>query len=439
MKIVIIGSNAAGMTFAAKYKRNNPSHDVIAFEKRDYVSFGGCGLPYFAGQLFESEQTMIARTVEKTIESGIDLRINHEVIDVDFNTKEITYKHQGKKHKETYDRLLISTGANPIVPNFGTYDQSKVTTLVSMADGHKLRELLADKTNKKVAIIGGGFIGLEVMDSAVHLGKEVALIERESTIMSRQFSPEILSDVQEQIRAQGINLLTQTSVQSISDAEQGYEIVTDNGKVQADVIVLAIGFSPNTGFIDIDKLANGAIIVDQYGKTNIEDVYAAGDCATIYNQVLNQQMYLPLATSANKQGRMIADHLSGKETKFKGMLASSALKVLDYELACTGINEEQAKLAEIDYKTVFIKDKNQTAYYPGQEDIYLKIVYRASDKVIIGAEMAGKKGVVGRIDALAVAIHSGITTDELGYIDFCYAPPFARTWDVLNVAGNVAK
>lgn len=439
MKTVIIGSNAVGMTFAAKYKRNNPDHEVVAFEKRDYVSFGGCGLPYFAGQFFEKDSTMIARTVEKTIESGIDLRINHEVVDIDFDQKIVKVINNGQEMEEKYDKLLIGTGAKPIVPDFGTYNEAAVTTLVSMADGHKLRELLADKTKENIVIIGGGFIGLEVMDSAHHLGKNVTLIERESSIMSRQFNPELTDVVEQEITNAGIKLLTNTAVERISDTKDGYIVATDKNEIKADVIVIAIGFKPNTEFINLDKLANGAIITDENGLTSQKDVYAAGDCATVYNKVLAKQVYLPLATVANKQGRMIADHMSGKKTMFKGMLASSCLKVLDYEMACTGVTEQEAISNGIDVKTVFIKDKNQTGYYPGQEDIYVKLVYREEDNVIIGAQMIGKKGVVGRIDAMAVAIHSQITTEELGYIDFCYSPPFARTWDVLNVAGNVAK
>ncbi len=438
-KTIIVGSNAAGMTFAAKYKRSNPDHEVIAFEKRDYVSFGGCGLPYYVGQCFDSQDTMIARSVEATINSGIDLRINHEVVGIDFASKTVTVLNNEQEFKETYDQLLIATGANPIVPDFGNYKHDKVTTLVSMEDGNKLRDLLSDDANQNIVVIGGGFIGLEVMDSAHHLGKNVTLIEREKTIMSRQFSPEMIEVVQEEIKAAKINLMLDTAVEAIEDHQGGYQVHTSNGQIDADVIVIAIGFRPNTDFINLDKLPNGAIIADKNAKTSVKDVYAVGDCATIHHQVLDKQVYLPLATVANKQGRNLADYLSNKPTYLKGMLASSCLKVLDYELACTGISEQEAKLNNIDYKTVMIKDKNQTDYYYGQEDIYVKLVYRSEDNVLLGAEMLGKKGVVGRIDALAVAIHSELTTMELGFIDFCYAPPFARTWDVLNVAGNVAK
>ncbi len=439
MKTVIIGSNAAGMSFAAKYMRNNPSHDVIAFEKRDYVSFGGCGLPYFAGKFFDDTETMIARSVDKTIASGIDLRINSEVNQIDFKAKQITYNNGESNQVESYDQLIISLGAKPIVPDFGEYDKTGVTTLVSREDGIKLRELFSDNTKQNVAIIGGGFIGLEVMDSAHHLGKNVTLIEREEHVMSRQFSPEMITEVENEIKTKQINLMTNTTVKQISDENGAYVIETDNGLVNADVIVMAIGFKPNTDFIDLEKTANGAILVDKYSKTSEPDVYAIGDCATIYDQVLQKQVYLPLATSANKQGRMVADYLSGNNTFFKGMLASSCLKVLDYELACTGMSEMTAINNQIEYKTVKITDKNQTDYYPGQESINVKLVYRKADNVLLGAEMIGKKGVVGRIDALAVAIQAQMTTNELGYIDFCYAPPFARTWDILNVAGNVAK
>ncbi len=440
MKTVVIGSNAAGMSFAAKYKRNNPTHDVIAFEKRDYVSFGGCGLPYFAGNYFSDQERLIARTVEKTIASGIDLRINSEVININFSDQKITYLHAGEEKQENYDQLIISSGANPFIPNFGNYSHDKVTTLVSMADGIKLRELLMDDKNKNIAIIGGGFIGLEVMDSAHHLGKNVTLIEREQTIMSNQFSSEMIAKVETEMKSAGINLLTSTAVEIIMDNQDGnYQIHTTAGLIEADVIVMAIGFKPNTEFIEIDKIPNGAIKTDKFGKTNFDHVYAIGDCATIYDQVQDKMVYLPLATSANKQGRMLADHLSGKQTFFKGMLGSASLKVLDFELACTGMNERAAQKAEIEYQVVKITDMNQTNYYPGQEVVDVKLVYRKDDKVIIGAEMIGKKGVVGRIDALSVAIHAGITTNELGYIDFTYAPPFARTWDILNVVGNVAK
>ncbi len=439
MKTIIIGSNAAGMSFAAKYKRNNPTHDVIAFEKRDYVSFGGCGLPYFAGNFFESTDTMIARSVDQTIASGIDLRVNAEVNDVDFKAKKISYQSNGKMKSESYDQLIISLGANPIVPNFGEYNKDAVTPLVSKADGIKLRSLLNDEQKQNVAIIGGGFIGLEVMDSAHHLGKNVTLIEREEHIMSRQFSSEMIEQVESEIKESGINLMTNTAVEAIKDSVNGYEVMTNNGTINADIIVMAIGFKPNTDFINLDKIANGAILVDQYSRTSEKDVYAVGDCATIYDQVQQKQVYLPLATSANKQGRMVADYLSNKPIYFKGMLASSCLKVLDFELACTGMNEQTAIKNQVEYKTIKISDKNQTDYYPGQVSVDVKLVYRKTDNVLLGAEMIGKKGVVGRIDALAVAIQSGITTNELGYIDFCYAPPFARTWDILNVAGNVAK
>lgn len=439
MKTVIIGANAAGMSFAAKYKRNNPESEVIAFEKRDYVSFGSCGLPYYVGEFFEDKGEMIARSVEATIKSGIDLRINCEVVKVDTDKKEVTVLVDGNEQIETYEQLIISTGARPIVPNFGEYNKDNVTTLVDMADGDRLKALMADEANKNITIIGGGFIGLEVMDAAHHLGKNVTLIEREGHIMSRQFSPELIEKVETSITEAGINLMLGTSVNAINDADKGYTITTDQGEVSADVIVMALGFAPKTQMFDLEKLGNGAILTDRYSQTSVENVYAIGDCATIYNQVEDRMVYLPLATSANKQGRMVADYLSGNDVFFKGMLASSCLKVLDFELACTGMNEQTAISLGIDHKVKVITDKNHTSYFPGQSDIQVKLVYRKENNELLGAEMIGHDGVVGRIDAVAVAIQAKMTTQELGYVDFCYAPPFARTWDILNVAGNVSK
>ena len=440
MKVVVIGANAAGMSFAAKYKRNQPADTVTVIERRSYISFGSCGLPYFVGGLFDDFERMIARTPEQAIESGLDLRLETEAIAVNRSEQSVTVRHRGQESQITYDRLIICTGARPVVPNFGQYNSEHVFTLTSLEDGLALRTALNDPDKRQVCIIGAGFIGLEVFDSAHLLGKQITLIEREPHIMSRQFSPEIIEVVEQAIRASDTDLRTGCSVSAIRDREQGgYCVETDKGTVEADIVVLALGFRPNTELFDLAKADNGALLADPFGATQDPDVFTAGDCAVAHSLVLDKPVYLPLATVANKQARMLADKLAGKETYLKGFLGSSCLKVLDYELACTGISEQTATNYGLPAKSSLIHDKNQTDYYPGQEDITIKLIYHADTHVLLGGEILGKKGVVGRADALAVAISAGMTTEQLGYLDFCYAPPFARTWDALNVAGNVAK
>ncbi len=440
MKVVVIGGNAAGMSFAAKYKRNCPSHEVVVIERRDYISFGGCGLPYFVGGQFDDTERMISRTPEQAIHSGLDVRLETEVVSIDQSRKTIVVHHQGQSEEISYDTLLICTGARPIVPNFGDYKHERVFTLTSLEDGLALKAALQQPDVQRVCIIGGGYIGMEMFDAAHDLHKQVTVIEREAHILSRQFSPELIGVVEDAVRASGCDLKTSCTVTAIRDGDQsGYVVETSAGSVEADLIVLSLGFKPNTESFDLPKAGNGALITDEFGATNDSAIFAVGDCAMIHHLSLGQPVYLPLATTANKQGRMMADHLAGKGTVLTGLLGSSCLKILDYELACTGVNQLLADEHKLAVKTSLIKDKNQTDYYPGQEDIAIKLVYEPNTNILLGGEIISKKGAVGRVNALAVAITAKMTTQQLGYLDFCYAPPFARTWDALNVAGNVAK
>ncbi|CAM3805277.1 CoA-disulfide reductase [Parendozoicomonas haliclonae] len=439
MKVVVIGGNAAGMSFAAKCKRNCPDHEVIVIERRDYISFGGCGLPYFAGGLFDDTSRMISRTPEQAIQSGLDIRLETEVVALDRAGKTVKVRVQGEEAVIDYDRLLICTGARPIVPDFGDYDPTNVFTLTSLEDGLALKAALQKPEIQRVCIIGGGYIGMEMFDAAFELGKQVTVIEREERILSRQFSVELIEVVEQGVREAGGDLRTCCTVSGIKDHQNGYVIETCSGDIEADLVILSLGFRPNTELFDLPKLANGALLVDKFGATEDASVYAVGDCAIVHHLSLEQPVFLPLATTANKQARMMADHLAGKETVLEGFLGSSCLKVLDYELACTGVNELLASEHNLPVKTSVIRDKNQTDYYPGQEDIAIKLVYQPDTKVLLGGEIISKKGAIGRVNVLAAAITAGMTTTQLGYLDLCYAPPFARTWDALNVAGNVAR
>ena len=440
MNVVVIGANAAGMSFAAKYQRNKPADTVTVIERRNYISFGSCGLPYFVGGLFDDTERMISRTPEQAIASGLDLRLETEVIAVDRREQFVTVRHLGQDSRIDYDRLIICTGARPVVPDFGQYCRDNVFTLTSLEDGLALKAALKDPDKRQVCIIGAGFIGLEVFDTAHLMGKHITLLEREPHVMSRQFSPELIGMVEQAIRASDTDLRTGCGVRAIRDRDQGgYYIETDTGIVEADIVVLSLGFRPNTELFDLAKHTSGALLADHFGATEDPNVFAAGDCAITHHLTLGQPMYLPLATTANKQARMLADKLAGKETHLEGFLGSSCVQVLDYELACTGVNEQMANAHGLAVKVSTIHDKNQTDYCPGQEDISIKLVYHPDTHVLLGGEIIGKKGVVGRVNALAVAISAGMTTEQLGYLDFCYAPPFARTWDALNVAGNVAK
>ncbi|MBS3199089.1 CoA-disulfide reductase [Turicibacter bilis] len=444
MKVIIVGGVAAGMSAAAKLKRANKEAQITVYEKSRHVSFGACGLPYFVGNFFEDSQKMIARTVEQFNASGITVNIEHEVLNVDTDNKCITVKNllTGETFTDTYDKLMIATGASAIIPPIKNVDLKHVYTLKSMEDGEALKHAMQNEALKRVAIVGAGFIGLEVVEAAKQYGKEVHVFQLNDRVLVDTFDKEITDLLEEELRAHDVHLhLSQTVTELVGD-EAVTQIKTNDETFDVDIVVLTAGVRPNTSFLKgtgIEMLRNGALVIDHEGRTSIEDIYAAGDCASINHILKSEPAYIPLATVANKMGRIIGENLAGAHHTFNGSLASACLKVMNLEAGRTGLSEQEAINLGINYKTVFITDMNQTSYYPGQSKINVKLIYNAGTKVILGGQIVGRKDAVQRVNVLATAIFAGLTTDQLAMLDLCYAPPFARTWDVLNIAGSVAK
>ena len=427
MKVIIIGGIAAGTSAAAKLRRIHKDAEIIMYEKSKIVSFGACGLPYFVGNFFNDSENMIARTPEAFIKSGVDVKLEHEAINIDFDNKKVTVKDikSNETFDDSYDKLMIATGASSIIPPIKNLELENVYTLKSMDDGKMLKHLISDEKNKKIAIIGAGFIGLEAVEAAKHNNKEVSVFQLEDRILKDVFDKEITDLLEEELRSKGVDLyLNETVKELVGEDNRVKKVISSNREIEADIVIVATGVRPNTGFIKSDKLKmlkNGAIIVDEYGRTSIEDAY------------------VPLATGANKLGRIVGENIGGNDIAFQGSLSSSCIKVLDMEAGRTGITESKAEALGLNYKTTFISDMNQTSYYPGQNKIYIKLIYDADTKVILGGQVAGYKDAVQRVNVIAACIYGKLTTRELGMLDLCYAPPFARTWDALNVAGNVAK
>ncbi|AMO55037.1 CoA-disulfide reductase [Endozoicomonas montiporae] len=444
MKIVIIGAEAAGMSAAAKARRTDRSAEIVVLEQSDIVSFGACGLPYFVGGYFDDASFMAERSADQFVQSGIDLRVRHRVEKVDANNKTLHVRNleNSDVYVEDYDRLMIATGASAIRPPIGNLELGNVFFLKTMADGYGLKEAVLDDRVQNVVVVGAGYIGLEVVEAMKERGKRVRLIELSDRVVKESFDPEISELIADEIREQGIELHLQESVISLQGDNKVTGLVTDKGEYKADLVIVCTGVLPNTQFLKdtgINMLPNGALVIDDQARTSLPDIYAAGDCATVYHRIRQEQVFIPLATTANKLGRMLGENLTGAEKVFPGTLGSAAVKALDIEAGRTGISEADAKTAGLDYKTVVINDKSHTNYYPGQSDLRVKLIYERDSNKILGGQLVGKRGAVLRVDALAAAIHSGMTTEELGMLDLCYAPPFARTWDPLNVAGNVAK
>ena len=444
MKVIIIGGVAAGMSAAAKLKRADKEAHITVYEKSKHVSFGACGLPYFVGNFFEDSNKMIARTVEQFNASGITVNIEHEVLNVDTNNKSVTVKNlvNNEVFTDTYDKLMIATGASAIIPPIKNVDLKHVYTLKSMEDGHALKEAMQNDELKRVAIVGAGFIGLEVVEAAKQYGKEVHVFQLNDRVLVDTFDKEVTDLLEEELRSHGVHLHLGQTVTELSGDDCVTQIKTKDESFDVDVVVLTAGVRPNTSFLKetgIEMLRNGALVIDNEGRTSIDDIYAAGDCASINHLLKSEPAYVPLATVANKMGRIIGENLAGAHHTFNGSLGSACLKVMDLEAGRTGLSEQEAINLGINYKTVFITDMNQTSYYPGQTKINVKLIYNADTKVILGGQVVGRKDAVQRVNVLATAIFAGLTTDQLAMLDLCYAPPFARTWDVLNIAGSVAK
>jgi len=444
MKIVIIGGIAAGMSAAAKASRLLKEGSVTVYEMSEFISFAACGLPYYVGGFFDEERRLVARSVEEAEDSGIDVLTGHQVLSVNTAEKSVEVKnlHSGEIFHDSYDKLMIASGATAIKPPFSNIELENIFTLTKMEDGVGLRRALNSGHVRNVTVIGGGFIGIEVVDAMMKLGMEVRLIQRGERIFNTIFDERITDKMQEELRLQGVELVLDEAVSGFEGEQCVKAVVTDKELYQTDLVVIATGFCPNTDFITdsrIEKLSNGAIIVNNRGETGIADIYAAGDCATVPHLVKKENVYIPLATGANKLGRVVGENMAGGEAYYPGSLGSACVKVLGYEAALTGISEADAKRMGLAYKTVFIKDKNHANTYPGQEELYIKLLYDAETAVILGGEILGRSGAALRIDVIAMAVQTGMTTKQLGMMDFCYAPPFSKAWDALNVAGNVAK
>lgn len=443
MKVIIIGGVAAGMSAASKIKRINKEAEVIVYERRGFLSYGACGLPYYIGGFNDDYRRMIARSKEKFEQSGINCQLYHEVTKVDSRKKEVVVRdmNNDRYFTQTYDKLMIAVGAAAVVPPFDGGDLLGVHVLKSMEDGIFLREYVRTDQVKHVVIVGGGYIGVECAEAFLNLGKQVRIIEAAERILA-PFDPEMAENAAEELKKHGVMLHLSEKVRGFQGDQVVQAVETDRGRYPADLVILAVGVRPETGFLKetgISMAADGAVIVNRKLETSLPDVYAAGDCIRVYNKCLEEDAFLALGTVANKCGRIAGGNIAGLNDQFQGALGSAAIKVCDLEIGRTGLGEAEARRKNINCKSVLINAYDHPAYYPDPTPITIKLLYEADTKKILGAQTCGRKGAVLRVDIFAVAIQAGMTTTELGMTDLIYAPPFAGVWDAVQIACNAAK
>lgn len=443
MKLIVIGGVAAGMSAASKLMRMNKDAQVVVYEKGRFLSYGACGLPYYVSGENDDYTKMIARTKEQFEKMGMQIFLQHEVVKVvpEKNQVMIRDLSTNRLFIDSYDKLMISTGTIPLVPPFPGVKLKNIHVLKTLEDGIRLKEVANQPAIQDVVIVGGGYIGIEVVEAMVRLGKRVRVVELSDRIL-RTFDSELTDLAEKELVKHGVQLNLGEKVEGFIGNDQVEAVQTDKGTYPADLVLLAIGVKPATKFLEgsgITLGANGAVVIDREMRTNVNNVYSAGDCAQVYHKVMEENAFIPLGTNANKCGRIAGANIAGLHQKYVGTLGSAAIKVCDLEMGRTGLSEFEAQNLALDYTTVFVQVADHPGYYPNQTPIWIKLICEKRTKRILGAQAIGNKGAVLRIDIFAVAIHNQMSADELGMTDLVYAPPFAGVWDAVHIACNAVK
>ncbi len=443
-KVLIVGGVAGGASTATRLRRLDERAQIIMFERDEYVSFANCGLPYYIGGEIKDKAALTVQTPQDFVEKfRIDVRTGNEVIAIDTAKKTVSVRKNktGEVYEESYDKLVLSMGAKPLRPPIPGIDSNKVFTLRNIPDTYKIKEYLETKKPKSAAIMGGGFVGVEMAENLHRSGLSVTLVELADQVIA-PIDPDMAADVHRHIESKGVRLALGNGVKAIRDDGCTLHIELSHGSVDADMLVVAVGVSPETSIAKAAGIAlneRGAMIVDEHMRTSAEDIYAVGDAIEITDSVTGQKGYVPLAGPANKQGRIAADNICGFSSTYPGTQGSSILKVFDMTVGSTGINEKTAKRLGLSYDKAFTVSGNHAGYYPGAVSMAIKTIFEPETGKILGAQIVGYDGVDKRCDVLATAIRGHMTANDLCKLELCYAPPYGSAKDPVNMAGFVIE
>ena len=438
--LIVIGGDGAGMGAASQARRINSEISIAVFELGEHVSYAACGMPYFISDEIKDYNSLIAIDKDEFINKRhIQINTFSEVTNVDFRGKTITVKHNEELTSYSYDRIILATGAKAAVPPIPGINNDNVFVLRSLKHGINIKQYLTAGKPSSVILIGGGFISLELAESFTRQNIKVTLLEKTNSIASL-WSPEIQNIITNVLVRQGVKIKTGVDITNIVRNEKGLTIHTKEENFTADFIIVSTGAKPNTDMFKDSGLklfSNGAILIDEKSRTNLENVFAAGDCCTVKNLITGEDDYMPMATTANKQGRVAGLQAADVITEiFKGSIGSQMMKVYDLEAAKTGFNKTDADKHGINTIEEFIEWKSRAGYYPGSSTIYVKLTIRDDNRKIIGGEIAGTDGAALRINTIAAAITAGMSVEDFAYLDTGYSPPFSPVWDPVAAAAQ---
>ncbi|MCI9001635.1 MAG: FAD-dependent oxidoreductase [Oscillibacter sp.] len=441
MKIVIVGGVAGGATAAARIRRLDETAEIVVFERSGYVSYANCGLPYYIGGVIQSAAELTLQTPESFWKRfRVDMRIRHEVTAIHPDQKTVSVRNldTGESFRESYDKLLLSPGAKPTQPELPGTGLPRLFTLRTVEDTLTIRDFVEREHPKSVVLAGGGFISLETAENLRELGMQVTIVQRPKQVMN-PFDPEMASFLHAKLRERGIKLRLGRSVEGFqADGEQVRVLLKGEEPLTADMVVLAIGVTPDTRLAKdagLELGVKGSIVVNDRMETSLPDIYAVGDAVQVKHFVTGSKALVSLAGPANKQGRIAAENLCGGDNRFTGPQGSSVLKIFDLTAAATGINERTARAAGIDCDKVYLSPANHAGYYPGGSLMTMKVLFERKTYRLLGAQIVGREGVDKRIDVLATAIRAGLTALSLTELDLAYAPPYSSAKDPVNMAG----
>ena len=443
-KVLIVGGVAGGASTATRLRRLDESLEIVIFEKGEYVSFANCGLPYYIGDIIQNRESLLVQTPESLkVRFNLDVRVNSEVVGVNGKDKKVKVKTKnGEEYEESFDFLVLSPGAKPIFPAIKGIENKKIFTLRNINDMDKIKAEIKNNGVKKTVVVGGGYVGIETAENLKHLGIDVTLIEAAPHILA-PFDSEISNILEYELVNNGINLMISEKV--VEFQEDGNEIIIklESGKiVTTDMVILSIGVSPDTKFLQgsgINLGERGHILVNENLETNIDGVYALGDSILVKNYITNQNVGIPLAGPANRQGRIVAGNIVGRNEKYKGSLGTAIIKIFELTGASTGLNERSLKQLNITYEKIYLHPNNHAAYYPGASPISIKALYNKENKQILGAQAVGISGVDKFIDVMATSIKFKATIDDLAELELAYAPPFLSAKSPANMVGFIGQ
>ena len=445
MKLLIVGGVAGGATAAARARRLDEFSEIILFERGEHISFANCGLPYYIGREIKQRSALLVTTPEKLRSRfNIDVRTRQEVVEIHPRERKISVRNleTDEVYQESYDKLLLSPGAEPVRPPFPGIDLETIFTMRNIPDTVGIEEFIKKKKPKSAVIVGGGFIGLEMAENLGSLGFKVTIVEMLDQVLP-PLDPEMAEIVHTHLRSKKITLLLGEGVSSFSKVRGKTKITTQMGsELTADMVILSIGVRPETQLARNAGVLlgrHGGIRTDEFMRTSDPDIYAVGDAVEVSDFISGRPSLIPLAGPANRQARIAADNIFGRASSYRGTKGTAILKVFDLTVAHTGNSEKLLKARRIPYRTSFTHPISHAEYYPGSEQMSIKLLFSPRDGKILGAQIVGGEGVDKRIDVLATAIHSEMSVFDLEELELAYAPPYSSAKDPVNMAGFVAS